>query len=106
MLFGITGGSAIHDDFVAGFQREFGHAAFGQLSDAAPFAAPARSLTVLVRDFETNEGVRVAQIELDDLAFHRHNLVLDVRAGERMMSVRSGAGQKGCDDKQDNKSEL
>src|SRR5437867_1889035 len=102
VFLGIAGRSAIDDNLVPDFECEFAHAAFSQLSYATPFTAPPRRLAVLIGNFKADEGMGIAKVELHDLSFDRHNLILDIRARKRVMAICGDAGHERRDNHQGN----
>src|SRR5688572_11486461 len=85
---------ALDDQVVADFEGEARDAALRELRDAAPLTAPAHLLAILLGHFNEDERMGITDIELDDVPFDLHHLMLDVGAGERVVRVGAGAGDE------------
>src|SRR5436190_1528713 len=83
-----TSGIAGDDNFIAGLQRRSRYTLTAQRSGPTPFDRPALQDALGIGSFNVNESVRIAEIELDDLARQFDFLGAVICGGNGMMRVR------------------
>src|SRR5207237_7558916 len=79
------------DDVVAGFQRFASDALTSKLAASAPFDRPTDGFAFLVLALDVDERMRIAEQELNQIAFNCLLLVFKVSRGERMMRIKLNA---------------
>src|SRR5262245_16754786 len=93
MISRIATRGARDDDVVTDPERLSGDALLTELPHATPFHGVAHLRPVLLFDVDVHEGMRVAEIELYEIAFNRDGFLFAVGGRKRMMRIRARAGQ-------------
>src|SRR5262245_7726975 len=91
MIVRITAGVAHDDDMIARLQGLSSNALAAELAGAAPFNGVPDGLTLLIFAFHVDERVRIAEQELNQIAFHGLLFIFEIRCRERMMPIKLNA---------------
>ena len=97
VLRGISGGTAGQNQVITWFERCDGKTRLFESRRIGPFGGKHLRVPVLVDAGQVEKGVRIDELEGDDITFDGDLLLLEIFRSKRMMRRRRGNGRQRCE---------